>query len=85
MDEHSSLDSSRLAVDLLMHNTELVGVYRMTCGGTVLVYRGGGFEMFLDSVQLFFLMVSTHLYPPLLIYNKTYTSTILVSFFKYFV
>ena len=36
----------------------------------------------------FFLMVSTHVWPkyhPLLIYNKSYPSTILVSSFKYFV
>ena len=29
MDEHSFLDSSRLAVNLLMHNAELVGVHGM--------------------------------------------------------
>ena len=50
MDEHSFLDSSRLAVNLLMHNAELVGVHGMASGGTVLVYWGGGLEMFLDSV-----------------------------------
>ena len=49
-DEHSFLDGSRLAVNLPMHNAELLGVHGMACGGTVLVYGGGGFEMFLHSV-----------------------------------
>ena len=32
-----------------MYNAELVRVHGMSCGGTVEVYGGGGFEMFLDS------------------------------------
>ena len=35
MDEHSLLDGPGLAVDLLVHNTELVGVHGMACGGAV--------------------------------------------------
>ena len=50
MDEHSLLDGPGMAVDFLVHYVELVGVHGMSCGGTVEVYRGGGFEMFLNSV-----------------------------------
>ena len=49
-DEHSLLGGPGMAVDLLMHYVELVGVHRVSCGGTVEVYGGGGFEVFLDSV-----------------------------------
>ena len=50
MDEHSLLDGPGMAVNLLVHYVELVGVHRVSCGGTVEVYGGGGFEVFLDSV-----------------------------------
>ena len=50
MDEHSLLDGPEMAVDFLVHYVELVGVHGVSCGGTVEVYRAGGFEMFLDSV-----------------------------------
>ena len=43
------LDGSGKAVYLFVHNIELVGVHRMSCGGTVVVYGGGGLEMFLNS------------------------------------
>ena len=49
-DEHSLLDGPGMAVDFLVHYVELVGVHGVSCGGIVEVYRGGGFEMFLDSV-----------------------------------
>ena len=49
-DEHSLLDGPGMAVDFLMYYVELVGVHGVSCGGTVEVYRGRGFEMFLDSV-----------------------------------
>ena len=41
-----------MAVDFLVHYVELVGVHGVSYGGTVEVYRGGGFEVFLDSVTL---------------------------------
>ena len=50
MDEHSLLDGAGMAVDFFVHYVELVGVHGVSCGGTVEMYRGGGFEMFLDSV-----------------------------------
>ena len=34
----------------LVHYVELVGFHGVSCGGTMEVYRGRGFEMFLDSV-----------------------------------
>ena len=48
-DEHCFLDGPRLHVNFLMYNAELVGVYWMSCGGTVEVYGGGGFKMFFNS------------------------------------
>ena len=50
MYEHSLLDGPGMAVDFFVHYVELVGVHGVSCGGTVEMYRGGGFEMFLDSV-----------------------------------
>ena len=50
-DEHSLLDGPGMAVDFLVHNAELVGVHGVSYGGTVEVYRGRGFEMFLDPVS----------------------------------
>ena len=50
MKEHSLLDGPGIAVDFLVHNVELVGVHGVSGGGTVEVYRGGGFEVFLNSV-----------------------------------
>ena len=50
MDEHGLLDGPGMAVNFLVHYVELVGVHGLSCGGTVEVYRGGGFEMFLNSV-----------------------------------
>ena len=50
MDEHGLFDGPGMAIDLLVHYVELVGVHGVSCGGTVVVYGGGGFEMFLNSV-----------------------------------
>ena len=50
MDEHSLLDCPGMAVDFFVHYVELVRVHGVSYGGTVEMYRGGGFEMFLDSV-----------------------------------
>ena len=50
MDERGLLDGPGIAVDFLVHYVELVGVHGVSGGGTVEVYRGGGFEMFLTSV-----------------------------------
>ena len=50
MDEHSLLDGPGMAVDFIVHYVELVGVHEVSCGGTMEVYRGRGFEMFLNSV-----------------------------------
>ena len=50
MDEHSLLDGPGLAVNFLVYYVELVGIHGMACGGTVLVYRRRGLEVFLDSV-----------------------------------
>ena len=47
--EHGLLDGPGKAVYLLVHNVKLVGVHGMSCGGTVVVYRERGLEMFLDS------------------------------------
>ena len=47
MYEHSLLDSPGVAVNLLVHYIELVGVHGMSCGDTVVVYRGRGLEVFL--------------------------------------
>ena len=49
-DEHSLLDGPGLAVDFLFYYAELVGVHGMACDGGTEVYRGGGLEMFLDSI-----------------------------------
>ena len=43
------VDSPGLHVNILMYNTELVRVHWMSCGSTVEVYGGGGFEMFFNS------------------------------------
>ena len=47
--EHSLLDSPGKTVYFFMHNVELLGVHGVSCGGTVVVYGGGGLEMFFDS------------------------------------
>ena len=47
--EHGLLDSPGKTVYFFMHNVELLGVHGMSCGGAVVVYGGGGLEMFLDS------------------------------------
>ena len=49
-DEHGFLDGPGMAVDLLVHYVKLLGVHGVSCGGTVVVYGGGGFEMFFNSV-----------------------------------
>ena len=49
-DEHSLLDGPGMAVDFLVHYVKLVGVHGVSYGGTVEVYRGGGFEIFFDPV-----------------------------------
>ena len=49
MYEHSLLDSPGKTVYFFVHNVEFLGVHGMSCGGTVVVYGGGGLEMFLDS------------------------------------
>ena len=41
-DEHSLLVSPGMAVNLLVHYVELVGVHMVSCGGTVEVYGGRG-------------------------------------------
>ena len=51
MDEHVLFDGPGMAVDLLMHYVELVGVHRMSCSGAVVVYGGGGFEVFFYPVS----------------------------------
>ena len=47
--EHGLLYGPGKAVYLFVNNVELVGVHGMSCGGTVVVYGGGGLEMFLNS------------------------------------
>ena len=47
-DEHSLLDGPGMAVDFLVHYVKLVWVHRVSCGGAVVVYGGGGFEVFSD-------------------------------------
>ena len=47
VDEHGLLDGPRMAVDFLVHYVELVGVHGMSSGGAMVVYGGGGFEVFL--------------------------------------
>ena len=42
--EHSLLDSPGKTVYFFMHNVELLGVQGMSCGGTVVVYGGGGLK-----------------------------------------
>ena len=49
-DEHSLLYGPGMAVDFLVHYVKLAGVHGVSCGGTVEVYGGGGFKMFLNSV-----------------------------------
>ena len=46
-DEHGLLDGPGKAVTFLVHYVELVGVHGMSCGVAVVVYGGGGFEVFL--------------------------------------
>ena len=48
-DEHGLFDGPGMTVDLLMHYVELVWVHWMSCGGAVVVYGGGGFEVFFNS------------------------------------
>ena len=48
--EHGLLDGPGVAVNLLVHYVELVGVHGMSCSDTVVVYRGRGLEVFFDSV-----------------------------------
>ena len=50
MYEHGLLDGPGVAVNLLVYYIELVGVHWVSCGGTVVVYGGGGLEMFFDFV-----------------------------------
>ena len=49
MDEHGFFDGPGMTVDLFMYYVELVWVHWMSCGGAVMVYWGGGFEVFLNS------------------------------------
>ena len=51
MDEHGLLDGPGMAVDLLVHYVNLVGVHGMSCGGAVVVYGEGGFEVFFYPVS----------------------------------
>ena len=46
-DEHGLLDGPGMAVNFLVHYAELVGLHGMSCGSAVVVYGGGGFEVFL--------------------------------------
>ena len=39
-DDHGLLDGPGVAVGLLVHYVELVGVHGMSCGGAVVVYGG---------------------------------------------
>ena len=45
---HGFLDGPGMAVNFLVHYVELVGVNGMSCGGAVVEYGGGGFEVFLN-------------------------------------
>ena len=47
-DENGLFDGPGMAINSLMHNVELVWVHGVSCSGTVVVYRGGGFEVFFD-------------------------------------
>ena len=49
MDEHGLLDGPGVAVDLFVYYIKLFWILWVSCGGAVKVYRGGGFEVFLDS------------------------------------
>ena len=51
MDEHGLLDGPGMTVDLLVYYVKLVGVHGMSCGGAVVVYGGGGFEVFFYPVS----------------------------------
>ena len=44
MDEHGLLDGPGIAVDLLVYYVKLVGVHRVSRGGTVEVYGGGALK-----------------------------------------
>ena len=47
-DEHGLFDGPEMAVDFLVHYVELVWVHGVSCSGAVVVYGGGGFEVFFD-------------------------------------
>ena len=47
-DEHGFFDGPGMTADLFMYYVELVCVHWMSCSGAVVVYGGGGFEVFLS-------------------------------------
>ena len=47
-DEHSLFDGPGMAVNFLVHYVELVWVHGVSCRGAVVVYGGGGFEVFFN-------------------------------------
>ena len=47
-DEHGFFDGPGMTVDLFMYYVELVWVHWMSFSGAVVVYGGGGFEVFLN-------------------------------------
>ena len=46
VDEHGFLDGPGMTVDLFMNYVELVWVHWVSCSGPVVMYGGGGFEVF---------------------------------------
>ena len=44
VDEHGLLDCTGMAVNILVHYVELVGVHGMSCGGAVVVYGEGALK-----------------------------------------
>ena len=47
-DEHGLLDGPGMAVDFLVHYVELLWAHGVSCGGAVVVYGRGGFEVFFN-------------------------------------
>ena len=51
MDKHGFLDGPGMTVDLLMHYVKLFWVHWVSYGDAVVVYGGGGLEMFLKTLS----------------------------------
>ena len=49
---HTDEHGPGMTVDLLMHYVKLVWVHGMSCSGAVVVYGGGGFEVFFNPFTL---------------------------------